>query len=105
MRPIATDGGTNRRAVVVGDDDGTIEVDGVMEAEDGDDGRGALIDIVAARRERRRVAGARAQLAPCLSKHKYDSIVRYRTIVSYLQRCLEKHRTDRARRSEPSLMS
>ncbi len=51
MRPIAIDGDANKRAVVVGDDDGTIEVDGVMEAEDGDNGRGALIDIVAARRD------------------------------------------------------
>ncbi len=40
MRPITTDGGTNRRTVVVGDDDGTIKSDGVMEAEDGDNGRG-----------------------------------------------------------------
>ncbi len=53
MRPIATDGGTNRRAVVVGDDDGTIKSDGVMEVEDGDNDRGALIDSGATRAKAR----------------------------------------------------
>ena len=53
MRPIATDGCTNRRVVVVGDDDWTIKEDDVMEAEDGDDGRGALIDSSATRAKAR----------------------------------------------------
>ena len=35
MRPIAIDGGANRRAVVVGNNGGTIEADGMMEVESG----------------------------------------------------------------------
>ncbi len=38
-QPIATDGDADGRAVVVGDDDVTIEADGTTEADGGDDGR------------------------------------------------------------------
>ncbi len=39
-RPIATDGGADGRVVEVVNDDGTIEADGVTEADAGDNGRG-----------------------------------------------------------------
>ncbi len=65
MRPIAINGDANRRVVVVGDDDWTIEVDGVMEAEDGDDVRGALIDSSATRAKVRGWC-SRAQLSSTL---------------------------------------
>ncbi len=56
VRLIATNGGTDRRAVAVSNDDGTIKADDVVEAEDGDVGRGALINAISAGCEQRRVA-------------------------------------------------